>query len=95
MNWCGAWDLNPQALRHRLLRPACMPFHQPRTISHSVRPILTRSAMPMLEEPKRIHVPSEPSAYRPAEPILIQNGEADAYGIDGDRNPAWTRPEAE
>src|SRR6185437_971290 len=28
--WCGKRDLNPHALRHRLLRPACLPFHHSR-----------------------------------------------------------------
>jgi hypothetical protein len=28
--WCGRGDLNPHAFRHRLLRPACLPFHHSR-----------------------------------------------------------------
>lgn len=28
--WCGREDLNFHALRHRLLRPACLPFHHVR-----------------------------------------------------------------
>lgn len=31
--WCGRGDLNPHALRHRLLRPACLPFHHPRGLN--------------------------------------------------------------
>ena len=27
--WCSGWDSNPHALRHGLLRPACLPFHHP------------------------------------------------------------------
>ena len=30
IRWCGRGDLNPYALRHRLLRPACLPFHHSR-----------------------------------------------------------------
>ncbi len=26
-NWCGRRDSNPHTVRHRLLRPACLPFH--------------------------------------------------------------------
>ena len=28
--WCARRDSNPQAVRHWLLRPACIPFHHPR-----------------------------------------------------------------
>ena len=27
LSWCTWWDLNPHALRHWNLNPACLPFH--------------------------------------------------------------------
>ncbi len=69
--WCAKRDLNPQAVGHRLLRPACIPFHHPRVMwsgrqdSNLRHSVPKTDALPDCATP-RIWLPKSGSNRRPA-----------------------------